>query len=65
MYVKQLIRKLHNEEYVCVEDDDYNVIAEDDVNHIIFNKRLNALKVKHFYTGSRSGKNCIVIIANR
>lgn len=65
MYVKQLIRMIHDYEYVCVEDNDYNVYAEGEACQIIHDKNLRGLKVACCHSGNRSGNPCIVIIAER
>ena len=65
MYVKQLVRMANDYEYICIEDEEYNVFAEDEAQFVLKDKRIRGLKVDCFYSGIRSGKHCVVIIASR
>ena len=65
MTVKQLVSMANDWEYICVEDDEYNVFVEEEAQSVRNSKEIRGLKVVCFYSGNRSGKSCIVVIAKK
>lgn len=66
MTVNELIRMAHDTEYICVEDNDFNVYAEGEAMEMRGSKALRGLKVVCFYSAIRSGnRQCTLIVAQK
>ena len=65
MTVQQLLSVANSWEFVSVEDDDYNVFAEGEAQHVAKSDAIKGLTVVCFYTGNRNNVHCPVIIAER
>ncbi len=66
MTVNELIKMAHDTEYVCVEDDDFNVYAEGEALDIRGSKALRGLKVVCYYSAIRCGNRaCTLIVAQK
>ena len=65
MFVRQLVRMAHNDEYICIEDENFNVIAEGESRYVLSNKVIHGWNVNYFYTGNRNNHDCTVIVVSR
>lgn len=65
MFVGKLIMFAHNDEYISVEDEDFNVIAEGKTMDVLANASIYGLFVRYFYTGIRNNNHCTVIIVRK
>ena len=65
MTVNELLKAAWDYEWVCVEDDDYNVFVEDEAQFVRKSKEIRGLKVVCFQSGIRSNRQGMVIIAER
>lgn len=63
MTVKTLLSVANEWEFVSVEDEDYNVFAEGEAQHVAKSKAIEGLTVCCFYTGNRNNMYCPIIIA--
>lgn len=65
MFVTQLVRMAHNDEYISVEDESFNVFAEGEARNVMSNHVILGLKVEYFYTGNRNNRDCTVVVASK
>lgn len=65
MFVRQLVTMAHNDEYISVEDTDFNVIAEGKTMDVLSNMDIYGWSVNYFYTGNRNNHDCTVIVARK
>ena len=65
MFVRELVRMAHNDEYISIEDEDFNVFVDGDARNVLSNNIILGLKVDYFYTGNRNNHACTVIVASK
>ena len=65
MTVKNFLSVVHDCQWVCVEDNDYEVFAEGEAQELRTSKGIAGLNVVSAYVGNRSNMDCFVVIAER
>lgn len=62
MTVEELLTVMHDDVYLSIEDDDFNVVAANTASFLRELDSIKKLKIQEIYDGIRDNYNCFIII---